>query len=94
MFELAAKIILIGGLLGIGFMIFRKIPALRELAEVDVRSLVERKDKILNLSKISLKTTSFLAEFGSKFKDLKKEKKEEKKEVNFSDDYWEKIRKG
>lgn len=93
MFELAAKIILIGGLLGIGFMIFRKIPALRKLAEVDIK-FPEREDKILNLSRISLKTTSFLAELGSKFKDLKREKKEEKKEVNFSDDYWEKIRRG
>lgn len=93
MLELIAKIILIGGLLGVGFMIFRKIPALRELAEVDIESF-ERKGEILSLSKISSKTTSFLGELRSKFKDLKKEKKEEEKEVNFSDDYWDKIRRG
>ena len=93
MLELTAKVILIGGLLGMGFMIFRKIPALRELAEVGVR-FPEREGKILNLSKISSKTTSFLAELQSKFKDLKKEKKEEEKEVELSDDYWEKIRRG
>lgn len=93
MLELTVKIILIGGLLGMGFMIFRKIPALRELAEVDIESF-ERKGEILNLSKISSKTISFLGELRSKFKDLKKEKKEEEKEVNLSDDYWDKIRRG
>ena len=92
MFELTAKIILIGGLLGMGFMIFRKIPALRKLTEVDIKSF-ERKGEILNLSKISSKTISFLGELRSKFKDLKKEKKEEK-EVNLSDNYWDKIRRG
>ncbi len=93
MFELTAKIILIGGLLGTGFMILRKIPVLRELAEVGVK-FPEREGEILNLSKISSKTTSFLAELRSKFKDLKKKRKEKEKEVEFSDDYWEKIRRG
>lgn len=93
MLELTAKIILIGALSGMAFIVFQKIPALRELTETGLE-FSKRRGKILNLNKISLKTTSFLSKFQSKFKDLKREKKNKRKEVNFSDDYWEKIRKG
>ena len=80
MLELSAKIILIGGLLGMGFIILRKIPALVTLSELE---------KIKPREKVKLARRTF-----SKLKNFKKEKNFKEEKSHLSDDYWEKIRKG
>ena len=93
-----AKFVLFGSIFGIAFIVVRKMPALASLPAIEVRKLPERKSF---LEAIRFFAFSFGKNFEEKiissFKSLKKrnkEKFEEKEEVNFSDDYWEKIRKG
>jgi len=102
--EFTAKIILIGGILGMGFIILRKIPVLVNLPEVG--ELTERKPlsfRSLLREKIKPKEKlKFLKEVVvnkpvagiKKIRRKKSEFEDENKEVNFSEDYWEKIRRG
>lgn len=104
MLELTAKIILIGSVAGMGLIVVRKIPLLRELS-VEERRPLDWGEKIKILSqKVSQKVFSkinFSCSLGERRKQAfsflsrfaaKKKKKE--KETNLSDDYWKKIRKG
>jgi len=104
MFEFAAKIILLGSILGMGFIILRKIPVLVNLPKVG--ELAERKPlsfRSLLREKIKPKEkVKFLKEVVvnkpvagiKKIRRKKSEFEDENKEVNFSEDYWEKIRRG
>jgi len=85
MLILTAKIILIGGLFGVGFIVWRKIPALALLAESEIRPL-EKKENFLKKEKIFSKLKNF--------KNFKKEKNPKEDKPDFSNDYWEKIRRG
>ncbi len=85
MLELTAEIILIASIIGILFIFFRKMPVLVSLPEIE-------RVKFLK---------SVPGQVFSKMKDLKRESLkrakpefEKEKEINFSEDYWEKIRKG
>lgn len=98
MIELAAKIILLGSIFGLGFMIIRKTPVLVKLPVEDLEGQKKKKN--------FLELIKFLAEFWREdfqkkiieaIKLLRKPAKKnfwKKEELNFSEDYWEKIRKG
>ncbi|MBZ9572779.1 hypothetical protein KJA17_01100 [Patescibacteria group bacterium] len=95
MLEFIAKIILVGSILGMGFMIFRKIPVLSKIPEIETK--LSEKKAILTLSVLREKTKLFksvLSQKIHKLKNLKKEKNFKEEETNLSDNYWEKIRKG
>jgi hypothetical protein len=98
MFEFVVKIILFGSIFGIGFIMIRKIPVLVNLPEVEIKKSQQGRNFLLTIKSLeSFLRKNFKEKIISRFKSLKKrnkEKFEEKEEVNFSDDYWEKIRKG
>lgn len=81
MLELTAKIILIGSIFGMGYIIIRKIPAITVLTENRMR--VQEKKKSFPKKKIF-----------PKLKNFKKKKSFKEKKSHLSDDYWKKIRKG
>lgn len=85
MIELIAQIILISSIIGILFIFFRKMPVLINLPEIE---------RVKFIKSIPEYVFSKMKDF--KKESLKKAKPEFKKEKNviFSDDYWEKIRKG
>lgn len=76
-------------------MILRKIPLLRELPTLAAK-LPER-ERFFSPSGIGKKIKkikpAFWRKFPQRFKGLKKEKNSKEAESDFSDDYWEKIRK-
>ena len=103
MIELVFQVILFSSIAGLAFLILRKIPVLvslpvEEAGEKEpfswrgfLKETVKQKDKAAFVKRM-------LVERGmAKLKKLKRNKKRSKtgeREVNFSDDYWEKIRRG
>ena len=99
---LIAKITFLIGILGMLFIVFEKIP---ELNKIEIEITVSKKKrtgrkKLLPAGKKLVKLPaqkSFKAikKTGKLFKGkflLKKGKKKEKEDVDFSDDYWKKVR--
>jgi hypothetical protein len=97
MYEFVVKIILFGSIFGIWFIIIRKIPVLINLPEVETKKLQKGRSLLSTIKSLeSFLRKNFKEKIISGFKFPRKRNKkkfEEKEEVNFSEDYWEKIRK-
>ncbi|MCD6500454.1 hypothetical protein J7K42_00330 [bacterium] len=96
MLEFTAKIILIGSILGLAFMILRKIPVLRELPTFEMKP--SEKERIFISPAIGKKIkrikVGLWQKISQRLKNFKKEKNFKESEPHFSEDYWEKIRRG
>jgi len=99
MLEFIIKITLLGSIFGLAFIIIRKIPILKSLSEEEMR-ISQPKGDFLGAIRIfetflKEKILGLLKSFTIKsLKKAKKEGFEEKEEVDFSENYWEKIRRG
>ena len=103
MLEFIIKITLLGSIFGLVFIIIRKIPVLKSLPEEEMR-ISQPKGNFLGVIRIfetflrrdlKEKILDFIKSFTvESLKKAKKEGFEEKEEVDFSEDYWEKIRRG
>jgi len=97
MLEFIIKITLLGSIFGLVFIIIRKIPVLKSLPEEEMR-ISQPKGNFLGVIRIfeiflKEKIVGLLKSFRTfSLKKVKKESFEE--EVDFSEDYWEKIRRG
>jgi len=98
MLEFIIKITLLGSIFGLVFIIIRKIPVLKSLPEEEMR-ISQPKGNFLGVIRIfetflKEKIVGLLKSFRTfPLKKVKKESFEEEK-VDFSEDYWEKIRRG
>jgi len=103
MFQIIALIIFFIGIIGMGIIIFQKIPVLNGLSEVDIATkpgvLGRFKHKIRNNGTIKSFSPLLLLQrilSGIRALTLRTEKKLRQKSIKnkFSDDYWKRIRKG
>ncbi len=96
MLEIVAKIILAGSILGMGAIAVQKIPVLTNLPIEKEKLKKKRKISWSSISNTIKRRIKFSLSFlRNRFLSLKKFKDNSKeKENKFSDDYWNKIRKG
>jgi len=97
MLALAAKIILIGSVAGMGFIVVRKIPVLRSLPRSKKPPLfwwdLLGIGKEFFGEKIKIFEVLLTQKILPKIKKIKKQKDPKQEKPHLPDDYWEKLRK-
>ncbi|MDI6883191.1 MAG: hypothetical protein QMC93_01790 [Patescibacteria group bacterium] len=95
MLELAAKIILISSIVGMGVIVFQKIPVLNKLPLVKIK---REEKKIFSfpvfLEEVKSRTKNFYSFLLKRNLPNLKKRYFKKEESKLSADYWEKIKKG